>query len=273
MHNTARSASLQHAILQPVWILPLTSTGWDREQQPWEEDGNLPTVAPNLMSMKIGSFSVKPLFMLSSASQIFIWRWQPVRGQSIKIQDSVTSFLPHSETSTRGSYSKLPSRLRVILEIQFLPLLHAVFTPSLFLFLAPCQKRGSVQSIPFFYSAVLVEAAFIHWMMELKKGEKIEAKRWIKLRGFIFLPLFSPLLALKHTRSGSWAETSEWQRWMCSAFSSSFASSPSHPSPRWFPLNLSPCFALSEAHTEAGCLVMMAETRAETSVNVLMLWD
>lgn len=126
MLNSARRASLQHATLQPVWILPHFQ--WARQRTTrgggWQstERCSKPDEHENWFIF------VKPLFMLSSASQIFIWRWQP--GQSITRDNCVISwFLPHSETSAWGSYSKLPSRLRVILEIQFLSLLYAVYPP------------------------------------------------------------------------------------------------------------------------------------------------
>lgn len=100
--------------------------------------------------------------------------------------------------------------LPFILEILFLFLL-CVSPP--FLFLVPCRKRGSIQSIPFFYSAVPAESRLHALDDRDKKRRGYEAKRGLNLPGFIFLPSLSPLLALSHTLEHRWG-TSEWQRCM-----------------------------------------------------------
>ncbi len=105
--------------------------------------------------------------------------------------------------------------LPFILEILFLSLLCVV--PH-FLFLVPCRKRGSIQSIPFFYSAVPADTR-LHSLDDgdKKKKKKKKAKRGLELPVFIFLPSLPLFLSLSLSLplSSSCAHTSRnWRvRW------------------------------------------------------------
>lgn len=110
-----------------------------------------------------------------------------------------------------------------------------VFVPAVccppFLFLVPCWNRGSIQASLSLILLCQLTPVFMPWMMKINKKEerrKYKTKRGHKHTGFIFLPCLSLLLALSHTETGAWGETSEWQRCMCFApwlFTSSFSCS------------------------------------------------
>lgn len=167
--------------------LPLGETN---NNNPWRRMGISRLLLQTWRAWKL-VHSVKPLFMLSSASQISIWLSKPVRGQSIKRKDTiVTSFrdfgvrLVFQPSKSTQSHPRNP--------VYFFSLLYAVF--PLFLFLAPCWKRGSVQSIPLYHCVVLVEATFIHWGMELKKSQ-ISSKEMIQALRMNCPPSFSSSFA------------------------------------------------------------------------------
>lgn len=144
---------------------------------------------------------VKPICMLSSTSKIWTNQVQSIREDKV-LSLFFTLFRDFSLWLLFPVHAA--EELPFILEILFLSLL-CVVPP--FFFLVPCRKRGSIQSILFFYSAMPADTR-LHAVDDGDKQRwEFKARRGLRLPGLVFLLSFSPLLALTHAETGAWGET------------------------------------------------------------------
>lgn len=207
--------------------------------------------------------------MLSSASQMYIWPWQPIgRTENRKIILFLFFiFLPHWKTSEQPCYSSAygigtPNQSR-----------NPVYCPS---FALPCplseEKRHS-KSIPFLYSAVPAETR----RHALDDGDRKKKERKEKKDGNIKqrvdsssrdlfsspCPPFSS--SCIHTKTGSTGGRRQsdsdvflFALWL---FTSSFSCSPSRPRSHYLAFYPSAFLSVhgSSLHTGAGCSVVMGE--------------
>lgn len=274
----AHTVSLPHATCIDV---PLARRRAAVPSDPGIKMAISPRAAPNLISMEIA-------LSLSSSCACF---QVPVRCKSDPAHQSdaeeknkikwncfffFTSFRDFSFRLLLPAHAA--EGLPFILEILFLSLLCVV---PYFLFLVPCRKRGSIQSIPFFYSAVPADTRLhaLDWrrLREKKREKGVQSKERRTQTPRIYFPPFLSLLLLR-SQQPKQAHEGRRQSGSDARVLHLLFLALCLPPPL---LSASLCVPLCTSLLGSVCLRLAAprragrdgSTRAETSVNVLMLGD